>query len=149
MLNIQTFRARDLPPFLAQGMTGLTNQNSAHWRWFNDIANDGICEDLPDDLVYAVCELDDDFDIVPIGWASVYLWQGLPAIEAYVHKDFRRRHLASACLAVLRNSVTMPGDTVAVFSDEVETIAKWLGGKHVVRFIRDTDTNGWVRRDER
>lgn len=156
MLNIQTFKGSDLPPFLAQGMSGLTNDGSAHFHWLTDIANDGMCESMPHDLVYSVCELDDDFDIVPIGWASVYLWDGLPAIEAYVHRDFRRKHLASACVAVLMNSVTLPGDSVAVFSDEVEAIANWLGGKKVIRYIRRwTDdpsplhANGrpWVRRD--
>lgn len=152
MLNIQTFKGTDLPPFLSQGMAALTNPESAHWRWFTDLSNDGQCDTIPHDLVYSVCELDDNFDITPIGWASIYLWQGMPALEAYVAKEWRRKNIASACCAVLLNSVTLPTPEIAVFSDELEKIAEWLRCEKIVRFVRlnrEDGTTGWVRRDAR
>lgn len=156
MLNIQTFKGSNLPPFLAQGMERLTNFNSSHSRWFYALANDGVFDDMPDDLVYSVCELDDDFDVVPVGWASVYLWDGLPCLEAFVDERWRGNRIASACCAVLMGSVTLPGDSIGVFSDEVEAIAKRLGNRKVVRYIRrwtddpsppHAEGRPWVRRD--
>lgn len=143
MLNIRTFTGIELPPFLAQGMAALTNNDSAHRRWFTDIANDGQCDELPADLVYAVCELDDDFDITPVGWASIYLWQGIPALEAFVAPEWRKKRVASACAAMLLNSVSLPVPEVGVFSDDVESIAKWCGCGKVVRYRKVDD--GWVR----
>lgn len=143
MLNIRTMRGDELPPFLAQGMVPLTNPDSAHRKWFNDIVDDGQSDDLPADLVYAVCELDNDFDIIPIGWASLYLWQGVPALEAYVSNDWRQKRVASACVSMLLNSVSLPVPEIGVFSDEVESIAKWFGCGQVVRYRKVDD--GWVK----
>lgn len=143
MLNIQTFKGTDLPPFLAQGMAVLTNPDTAHRSWLNDLANDGQSDALPHDLVYAVCELDDNFDIVPVGWASIYLWQGVPALECFVAPEWRNKKIASACVSTLLNSVSLPVPEIAVFSDHAEAIAKWFRCSHIVRYRRVDD--GWVR----
>ncbi len=142
MLNIRTIRGEDLPPFIAFGMAPLTNPDSAHRRWITAIADGRRPSDIPTDLLYAVAELDDDFDIVPIGWASLYIWDGMPCLEGFVHKDHRSRRIASACAAMLWNTGNQPPE-LGVFSDECEHIAKWLGCGSVVRYRRVDD--GWVK----
>lgn len=143
MINIQTFLGSNLPPFLAQGMAPLTKPNSDHSRWLAKIGDDGRCDELPHDLVYAVCELDDSFDLVPIGWASLYVWNGVPSLEAFVREDWRGKRIASACAAAVLNSIGVTLEEIAVFSDECEAITKWLGCKNIVRFRRVED--GWVK----
>lgn len=143
MLNIRTLRGSELPGFLAQGMVLLTNPDSQHRKWVVQVADEGQAEGMPDDLLYAVAELDDDFDIVPIGWASLYMWDGVPCLEAFVSKDWRGRRIASACAAALLNTVAFPMPEVGVFSDECEAIAKWLKCGRVIRYRRVDD--GWVK----
>lgn len=143
MLNIRTMRGDELPQFLAQGMVPLTNPDSAHRKWITAIADGRRPEDIPDDLLYAVAEVDDDFDIVPIGWTSLYLWDGIPCLEGFVAPDWRGRRIASACASALRNCMPTPPPEVGVFSDECERIAKWLGFSRIIRYRRVDD--GWVK----
>lgn len=124
-------------------MVPLTNRNSDHSRWLTAIGDDGKYEGLPADLLYSVCELDDSFDIVPIGWASLYVWNGIPSLEAFVKEEWRGKRIASACAATLINSIGVSLEEIAVFSDECQAIAKWLGCQGIVRFKRVED--GWIK----
>lgn len=144
MLNIQTTSADTLPPFLAHGMAGLTNPDSLHRKWITGIAEGRRPDDVPDDLVFAVCMLDDEFDLTPVAWVSLHLWDGIPCLEGFVAPEHRRKRLASACTAVLLQSVPLQSTEVGVFSDEFEKIAAWAGVEQVVRYKRVDD--GWVKR---
>lgn len=145
MLTIQTILCENLPFTMAQGLSLLTVPNSPHRGWFSAIADGVPPSGAPDDLTYAVALRDEEFDIVPVAWASMYVFDGTPCLDGFVHGDMRGRRLASACAAVLVNSVNNPIAEVGVFSDEFEAIAKWLRCATIIRYRRTDD--GWTKRD--
>lgn len=127
-------------------MAPLTNPDSCHSRWLQSLAVGAQSPDMPDDLVYAVASVERDFEIVVMGWASIYCWVNRPALEAFVAPDFRRQRVASALAAAVVLAAGTPMETVAIFSDACRRIARWLGFEEVVRFKQVDD--GWVQDDE-
>ena len=145
MLNIHTFRAEMLPPDFAQGMVPLTNATSVNRQWITAIADEQPCDSMPADLLYAVAVIDDanNYEIRPVGWASLYVWDGVPCLEAFVDPAMRSRRIASICAAALLNSINWPVAEIGVFSDEAVAIAKWLHCQQIIRYRRVDD--GWVK----
>lgn len=143
MLSVVTYMASSLPQMVAQDMLPLTKEGSAHSQWLSSIAAGAKNPDIPDDLVYAVCHKDEDFNLEVVGWTSLFVWEGMPAIEGYVAEDQRGRKVASMLAVAVVIASRVPKYRIATFSDECEAIGKWLGFEEVARFRRVDD--GWVR----
>ena len=144
MITVTTYRANEVPPFAAEQMARLTNSGSDHHRWLTAASNGSGESPMPDDLVYAVISRDDDWDIHVIGWASVYLWQGVLALEGFVKHEERGKRVGSTLCNCLALSGNIPMSTpVAVFSPAFAAIAKWVGFDRIQEWKRVDD--GWVR----
>lgn len=63
-----------------------------------------------------------------IGWARTELWRELPTLEAFVSPAYRRRGVATLCVAGLRTEgVWRDHEFVAVFRPTMATLARRLG----------------------
>jgi hypothetical protein len=74
-----------------------------------------------------------------IGWARSEIWQKLPTIEAFVGTAYRRRGVATLCVAgLVAASVFVDHDEVAVFRPSMASLARRLGVPFV-KFDRKPD----------
>lgn len=144
MITASTIRAENLPRHLADQMARLTNGGSDNSRWLSALAA-GICSpDMPEDLVYAVMTKDVDYEINVIGWASIHLWQGVPALEGYTAQEYRGCGVASLLCGCL--TLAVPVDktaTISVFSPAFVKVSQRLGFSQTQQWKRVED--GFVR----
>lgn len=74
-----------------------------------------------------------------IGWARTEIWQKLPTIEAFVSPAYRRRGVATLCVAgLVAQNVFVDHDEVAVFRPSMALLARRLGIPYV-EFDRKPD----------
>jgi hypothetical protein len=63
-----------------------------------------------------------------LGWARTEIWQNLPTIEAFVATAYRRRGVATLCVAgLVAAGVFVDHDEVAVFRPSMASLARRLG----------------------
>jgi hypothetical protein len=63
-----------------------------------------------------------------IGWARTEIWQNLPTIEAFAGTAYRRRGVATLCVAgLVAAGVFVDHDEVAVFRPTMASLARRLG----------------------
>lgn len=145
MLSIEIYNKDTLPPFLAQDLQPLTNEDSDNQKYFQ-LLEAGNLQDVPFDFRIAVATKDVDYEIHPLGWASIREWQGIPCIEAYVEPAKRGQRIASALVAMLvADAMPSRENPIGVFSPEMAQITKWLGFGQVVLYQWVND--GWIVKD--
>lgn len=78
-----------------------------------------------------------------VGWARTEVWKGLPTLEAFVARPYRRRGVATLCSAALVASGTYDNvEVIAVFSPLLLPIARSL---HLPHRLYDLKPDGTWR----
>lgn len=143
MFSIHTSDSNATPMSLALQAVKLCKQDSEMQDLFTRICSGGL--NVEDSDVIVACAYRQKLEDQLIGWASVGPWwvesKMRLQIQSYVHEDFRKCGVATACIAAA--TLGLPRSTpVAVFSNECERIATRLRlNSELWKRVPD----GWIR----
>lgn len=143
MLQVTTHTSENFPPEMAEFCAEtLCKPGSDMNHAFRSIAA-GDADGLAPALQIALATRIIDDEAVPIGWASIGLWNDLPAIQGCVFPAYRRRGLASALVSTLTATGEIPLQGCHIFSPHFTSVAKRAGFQTINEWKRVDD--GWIR----
>lgn len=143
-LVVQTYTPQTIPASVAEQLAlTLTRQGSEMNQLFQSVAEFRIPVDS-DGTFIAIAY---DYGEIPIGWASLSAWNGITALQCFVHPIRRRRGLALALSSILVAAHQIHKDAIAVFHQHCMSIGLRLGFGRVERWKRTDD--GWIKSEER